>query len=209
MRTHLKFVAPVFVAGALVLTSCGSSDTDAAATTTSTSASAETSAEQSAETFNDADVAFLQGMYPHHAQAVEMTDMVPDRTTNPDVLALADQIEAAQQPEMDQMAALLDSWGEPAPSATMDDMDGMDGMDHAEMDGMMTDDQMAELAGLSGPDFDLMWMTMMIEHHEGAVTMSQDVLADGLNPEVRTMADEIIDAQQVEIAEMQSLIDAL
>lgn len=197
---HLKFVAPVFVAGALVLTSCGSSDTDAAATTTSTTVSAETSAEQSAETFNDADVAFLQGMYPHHAQAVEMTEMVPDRTTNPDVLALADQIEAAQQPEMDQMAELLDTWGEPAPSATMDDME--------EMDGMMTDEQMAELAELSGPDFDLMWMTMMIEHHEGAVTMSEDVLADGVNPEVRVMADEIIDAQQVEIDEMQSLIDA-
>ena len=206
MRMHLKFVAPVFVAGALVLTSCGSSDNDAGATTTSTTVSAETSAEQSAETFSDADVAFLQDMYPHHAQAVEMTDMVADRTTNPDVLALADQIEAAQQPEMDQMSALLESWGEPAPSATMDDMGGMD---HSSMDGMMTDDQMAELAGLSGTDFDRMWMTMMIEHHEGAVTMSEDVLADGVNPEVRVLAEEIIDAQQVEIAEMQSLIDAL
>ena len=207
MRMHLKFVAPILIAGALVLTSCGSSDSNAAAPTTTTAARAATSTEQSADTFNDADVAFLQGMYPHHAQAVEMTDMVPGRTTNPDVLALAVQIEAAQQPEMDQMAALLKTWGQSAPSARMAEM-GHGGMDHSGMDGMMTADQMAELGGLSGPDFDRMWMTMMIEHHEGAVTMSQAVIADGISPEVRTMADAIIAAQQAEIATMQNLIAA-
>src|SRR5699024_1838936 len=106
--------------------------------------------------FNDADVAFLDGMYPHHAQAIEMTDMVDGRTGNLDLIALAEQIEAAQQPEMDQMTALLAEWGRPAPNSGSGPGHGMgggknDGAGH-QMSGMMTDEQMDALMAAHGPE---------------------------------------------------------
>lgn len=194
-----KFIVPALAAGALVLTGCSSTDTAAAPTTSAVASDA---------TFNDADVEFLTGMYPHHAQAVEMTALVATRTTNPDVRALSAQIEAAQQPEMDQMAALLKAWGKPAPAATMDHS----GMDHSKMDmgsgmaGMLTPEQMAELEGLSGPAFDTMWMEMMIEHHLGAVDMAQTAIDEGQSPDVAAMSAEIIKGQEAEIAHMRGLL---
>ena len=195
MRMHLKFVAPILIAGALVLTSCGSSDSNAAAPTTTTADRAATSTEQSADTFNDADVAFLQGMYPHHAQAVEMTDMVPGRTTNPDVLALAVQIEAAQQPEIDQMTAMLKGWGAPVSAG-----------DHAmPMEGMVSEGDLKALSGMQGPAFDAAWVKAMIGHHEGAVSMAEDVLTTTQDPAVKKLAQAIITGQRKEIAEMQAM----
>jgi uncharacterized protein (DUF305 family) len=80
-------------------------------------------------------------------------------------------------------------------------MDGMDGMD-----GMMTEEQMAALAGLSGAAFDTEWATMMIAHHQGAITQAETVKAAGADPEVLALADQIISAQQAEIAQMQALL---
>ena len=109
--------------------------------------------------FNDADVTFLQMMYPHHAQAVEMAQLVPGRSQNQEVLTLAAKIENAQAPEMAQMSALLTSFGKPAPTP--------DGGHMTAMPGMMAPDQMNTLKGLSGKEFDRMWLQMMIHHHTG------------------------------------------
>ncbi|MDI9954602.1 MULTISPECIES: DUF305 domain-containing protein [unclassified Rhodococcus (in: high G+C Gram-positive bacteria)] len=197
MRTSTIIALIAAAAGAaLVLAGCG---TDSAGTSSTPGAS--TSAVESQAQFNDADVAFLEGMYPHHAQAVEMADMVSGHTDNADVVALAAAIKAAQQPEMDRMTTWLQQWGQPVPTT---DIPGMHDMDHG--DGMMSADQMDALTALSGTEFDRQWLTMMIEHHEGAIDMANTELADGENPEVRQMATDIVTAQQKEIADMQAAL---
>ena len=197
MRTSTITALIAAAAGAaLVLAGCG---TDSPGTSSTPGAS--TSAVESQAQFNDADVAFLEGMYPHHAQAVEMADMVAGHTDNADVVALAAAIKATQQPEMDRITAWLQQWGQPVSTA---DMSGMHDMDHG--DGMMSADQMDALTALSGTEFDRRWLTMMIEHHEGAIHMADTELADGENPEVKQMASDIVTAQQKEIADMRAAL---
>ncbi len=149
-----------------------------------------------AANFNDADVMFLQMMYPHHAQAVEMAKLVPTRSQNQQVKDLATAIEQAQAPEMQQMTTLLAGFGKPAPSATMS---------HS-MPGLMTPQQMTELTGLSGAAFDKMWLQMMVEHHQGAITMANDELKNGINADAKKMAEAIVTAQQAEIATMNGML---
>ncbi|QDQ91175.1 DUF305 domain-containing protein [Rhodococcus sp. WB9] len=196
MRTTITALIAAAAGAALVLTGCG---TDSAGT--SSTSGAATSAVESQAQFNDADVAFLEGMYPHHAQAVQMADMVAGHTDNADVVALAAAIKAAQQPEMDRMTTWLQQWGQPVPTP---DMSGMHGMNHGA--GMMSADQMDALTALSGTEFDRQWLTMMIEHHEGAIDMANTELADGESPEARQMAADIVTAQQKEIADMQAAL---
>lgn len=152
---------------------------------------------------SDADVMFATMMYPHHAQAVEMADMVEGRTTDPDVIALAGEIAAAQKPEMDQFSAWLSQWGQPAPSS---DASSMSGMDHGSGSGMMTDRDMESLMAASGSEFDRQWLTMMIEHHRGAVTMAEKEIADGENPDAIALAQTIVETQNEEITRMQQLL---
>ncbi|MFG1791833.1 DUF305 domain-containing protein [Nocardia sp. NPDC049149] len=148
--------------------------------------------------FNDADVTFLTMMYPHHAQAVDMAKLVPSRTQNPELRALATKVEQAQAPEMQQITTLLQSFGKPAPSAG-----GHGGHD---MPGMMGTDQMTALQAASGPDFDRQWLTMMIEHHTGAVAMAETELAGGTNAESKALAKAIIDGQRAEIDMMRGML---
>lgn len=150
--------------------------------------------------FDSADVMFDQMMIPHHQQAVAMAQLVPSRTENPAVRALATAIEGAQQPEIDQMTAQLKSWDQPT---AMPQAGGHGG--HS-MSGMMSDDQMDQLKSLSGSAFDRMWLQMMIEHHQGAVEMANTELAQGKNEETKKLARSIVDAQQKEIAQMQSML---
>jgi uncharacterized protein (DUF305 family) len=161
--------------------------------------------------FNKTDVAFAQGMIPHHAQAVEMADMALANTTNPDVLALARQIKAAQSPEIEKMTGWLKSWGQNVPSTAMGSMAGhdMSGMDGMMMDGMMSQADMDRLATSTGTAFDRLWLELMIQHHEGAVKMAKNEVAGGKNPDVIALAQSIISGQQAEIATMESLIKKL
>ncbi|NHU49195.1 DUF305 domain-containing protein [Rhodococcus sp. A14] len=215
-----KFVlSAAAVSGVLVLAGCSdnsggghdmsqmSNNTSGTTSSSSTTAAAETTA------FNNADVMFLQMMYPHHAQAVEMANMALGRTTNPQVLDLAKNIAAAQGPEMDQMTALLAQRGMAVPST--DAGSGMSGMNHGGtsgmadgggMSGMMTPEQMSGLAGKSGADFDTAWLNMMIAHHTGAIEMAQTELADGENADAKQMATAIVGAQQAEITTMTALL---
>ena len=153
------------------------------------------------EASNDADVMFAQGMIPHHAQALEMAQMVDGRNASQEVTDLAAQIEAAQDPEIQLMTDWLEDWGEDVPDLAMDHST----MDHS-MTGMMTADQMAALDDATGDEFDQMFLEMMIEHHEGAIAMSETELSDGANDEAKELAQEIIDAQQAEIDLMRELL---
>ncbi|MCS3779700.1 DUF305 domain-containing protein [Tsukamurella ocularis] len=146
--------------------------------------------------FNDADVEFATMMYPHHAQAVEMAKLVDGKGARPEVVALAAEVQGAQQPEMDAFTRLLAQWGKPAPSASMA---------HT-MDGMMTPAQMEKLGTLRGAEFDREWLTMMITHHKGAITMADTELEKGVNPENRKIAEQIKSGQQAEIARMEKLL---
>jgi uncharacterized protein (DUF305 family) len=193
----------VALAAASLFVACG---TETAGTST---AVADGSPAAAATAADAGDVAFAQMMIPHHQQAVEMADLALDKAESPEVVALAEQIQGAQQPEIDDMTAWLQDWGAPVPSpdAAVDhsghDMGSMSGGT-----GMMTEQQMDDLATASGADFDLMWLDMMIVHHEGAIVMSRQVLETTSDPRVEQMAQAIIDGQTAEIATMQQLMDA-
>jgi uncharacterized protein (DUF305 family) len=148
---------------------------------------------------NAADVAFAQAMIPHHRQAVDMAAMVPSRSTNPDVRVMATHISLDQQAEILTMTGLLAQWGEPAAAA------------HGEhsamaMPGMVDGATLNQIQSLSGSAFDELWMTSMIDHHQGAVTMAQTEIAHGQSPDARKLAEMIIIAQQREIAQMNNLL---
>lgn len=154
--------------------------------------------------YNAADVEFVQGMIIHHRQAVQMADMAFTNSTNPAVLELAQEIKSGQELELSQMEGWLVEWGQPIPGPA----ESHDGMDHGgmPMDGMVSDERMAEMAQADGPAFDALFLESMIEHHQGAVDMAEYVLANGLYPPLADLADEIIRVQESEIAEMGRLL---
>jgi uncharacterized protein (DUF305 family) len=156
--------------------------------------------------FGAGDVMFAQMMIPHHEQAIEMADMALERTENADIRTLATEIKDAQDPEIATMTGWLEAAGEDVPG--MDGMAGMDhsGMGHSGMAGMMSEEDMAALDAASGEEFDRMWLEMMIEHHEGAVVMAEEVLDTTSNPEVEALATAVVEGQTAEIAQMQELL---
>ena len=199
MKLRIALPTAVAVLG-LTLAGCGADDTTNGMDMGSGSTSSQSA--QAGVVFNDADIMFTRMMYPHHAQAVEMADLAEGRTDNEAVLDLATQISGAQAPEMEQMTALLESFGQPAP---MDGMDGMDGMAGG-MNGMMSAEEMAALEAATGAEFDQLWLTMMVAHHTGAIEMANVELADGSNADTQQLATDIIAAQEAEIAVMDELL---
>jgi len=153
---------------------------------------------------NAADVTFATGMIPHHRQAVQMAEMAASRAASPEVLELAEEIRAAQQPEIDTMSGWLEEWGEPVP----DDMGGMDGGSGGmgDMPGMLTEEQLADLEAADGPAFDQMFLEAMIDHHTGAIQMAQTEQQDGRAQEAIDLAEQIETAQTEEIERMRDLI---
>ena len=153
--------------------------------------------------FNQADVDFAQGMIPHHAQAIEMADMAIAQAESPEVIDLAERIRAAQDPEIEQLTLWLEDWVQDVPDREMSMSADMDGMS---MDGLMTQDQMDEMAAATGAEFDQMFLDMMIVHHEGAVAMAADEVAEGKFSDAIEMAQAIIDGQSAEIDEMEQFL---
>lgn len=195
-NARLVRLAGGLIAGAVVLTGCsGGSDTN--------DTDAGSSASQSAE-FNDADVAFAQGMIVHHEGALEMAQMADGRAQNPQVLDLADRIEAAQDPEIKTMTGWLEDWDQPTSADESGGMDMEGGMD---MGGMNMD--MSGLEAASGAEFDRMWLEMMTEHHRGAVDMAETEIADGQNADAIALAEQIVESQSAEIDEMETLLTEL
>ena len=156
----------------------------------------------------EADIAFMQMMIPHHEQAVVMTRLAADRASSPRVRALAERI-AGQGGEILMMSAWLQRHGLPVPSPgeSHQEMEGMEGMDHG-MPGMLTEDQMAALRSARGADFDRLFLTRMIGHHEGALSMVADVQRDGADVQVAELAADIQATQTAEIATMRRLLGA-
>lgn len=193
-RTQRRLGALVLLALLALLTACGGSNDSTSADNTTPAATTG---------HNDADVMFAQGMIAHHEQAIEMAQMAVTKATSPDVVDLANQIQDAQQPEIDTMTGWFKSWDESA-----DDMGGMDhsSMGDGGMTGMMTPEDMQALTKASGAEFDQMWLEMMIEHHEGAIDMARAELADGESTDAKALAQDIIDAQQAEITTMKGLL---
>jgi uncharacterized protein (DUF305 family) len=194
-----SLIAAAAAAGGL-LAGCGNAATGPASAPPAASSTASAAQQQ----HNQADIAFLQGMIPHHAQAIAMAQLAPTRAASPKMKDLTGRIQDEQGPEIAQMSGLLRSWGIPVPATTQ----GMTGMQpqHAGMPGMMSDSQMQQLTAATGAGFDRMFLQMMIAHHQGAVTMSQTELAQGSNPTARHLAQQIITAQQAEISQMQTLL---
>ncbi len=154
------------------------------------------SEQQESEQVNDADIEFTTGMIPHHQQAVEMSQMAVDQG-GPELVALAEQIEDAQGPEIETMTSWLKDWEVKVPTGmgAMGDMDMMDPGD------------MQEMMNAEGGQFDTAWLEMMIEHHEGAISMSQIEQEEGVNTEAVDLAGTIIEAQQAEIVEMEQMLE--
>lgn len=145
-------------------------------------------------------------MIPHHQQAVQMADyaLADQSEASPQVRELAQQIKAAQGPEIEQMTQWLRQWGAATAMPSEDgDMSGHD-MGGMTTQGMMTDADMAALGNATGKQLDRMWLEMMIEHHRGAILMAQQVKAASTNPDVVRLADAIINGQQAEITTMQN-----
>jgi len=160
--------------------------------------------------YNATDIGFAQGMIPHHAQAIEMADLALTNTKNPDVLALAKKIKAAQSPEIEKLSGWLRQWGQTVPSTASGSMDhDMSGMGGMMMDGMMSQADMDRLESSTGTEFDRLWLELMIQHHEGAVKMSKTEVAGGKNPDAIALAQAIISSQQAEITTMESLLKKL
>ena len=214
-RTAILLTATA--AAALSLTACSGSTASnpSASATGSTTASAPANTPESTAaaaspvaTGSAADIAFAQLMIPHHEQAVEMADMAlaPQANASPQVKDMATQIKAAQAPEVEQMQGWLQEWGAPSQmaSASTDAAGGMEGMDMGGVteNGMMTAQQMAALSKTSGAAFDQQWTQMMIAHHEGAITMAEQVKADSQNAQVIALADAIIQSQTAEMIVM-------
>lgn len=148
---------------------------------------------------NTADVTFAQKMIPHHQQAIEMAAMVPSRTTNHQLSIMAKQIASGQQAQIETLQDLLQQWGEPSAS---------DHMEHGGMgmDGMVDAATMDKLPTLKGAEFDNLWLTSMISHHEGAVAMAEPEVAQGENPTAVKMANIIVEWQQFEIGQMHAML---
>jgi len=162
--------------------------------------------------YTEADVHFLAGMIGHHAQAIQMAGWAPSHGANASVRVLCERIVVAQNDEIAFAQRWLREHGEYVPPA---DPRGhiMPGMDHPMlMPGMLTPEQMQQLDAARGPDFDRLFLTFMIQHHQGAITMVQQLLAvpgaaqDG--PIFRFASDVNAD-QTTEINRMTLMLDAL
>lgn len=203
MRTT-RFAA-LTVSAVFALAACGGGD-DSGSAASSPSVSAETSA----DAHNAQDVSFAQGMIQHHQQAIEMAELADGRAASTQVEDLAARVEKAQGPEISTMTGWLKSWDEKVPES-MPGMDhsGMEGMEGMEgMAGMMDSADMGKLKKASGKDFDSMFLTMMVEHHEGAVEMATTEKAKGQYKAATAMAGDIVTAQNAEISEMKKLLGA-
>lgn len=204
--TELRIRATALVAAsatALALSSCSSTATKTTSEDHSSHGSS-AAATPPATLHNEDDVLFAQLMIPHHQQAVVLAGMVPGRSDDPEVRALAEKIAAAQQPEITAMKGLLGQWG-----IKPDEMPHESGHAGMAMQGMVDDDTLVKLEGLKGPDFDMLWLQSMIGHHQGAIEMAKVEAEAGKSPEMTALARSIISAQQAEIDQMKQMLKAV
>ena len=160
-----------------------------------TSCSASTSSD---DDFSAKDIMFAQMMIPHHEQAIEMSDLALQNSTNPEIRDLATKIKGEQAPEIE----LMESWTDSHMGSHMESHAG-----HM-MDGMLSEEEINELKSARGVEFDRLFLEGMIKHHEGAIDMADDV-DDSKNPDVAKLAQSILITQRAEIELMKELLQRL
>lgn len=198
MTFTAKRIAAVLAAAAVVLvtlSSCGTATKEDRGAPQSPVVTAGSTAGH-----NTDDVMFAQLMIPHHQQAVELAGLVPDRSTNPQVAQLAAKIAGQQQPEINALKAMLAQWEVDASATPHQGAHGMT------MAGMVDEATMIRLEALKGADFDRLWLTAMIGHHEGAIEMANVEITDGSNVDMVGLARAIASAQQGEIDQMKQML---
>lgn len=195
MKNRAAATAAITLTAALALAGCaGTTNHGGMENMPGMSASASPAAD-----VNNADMQFTMMMIPHHEQAVEMADMVLAKADIDErVVTLAEEIKAAQAPEIELMESWLDDWG-----MSMGDMDGMD---HG---GMMSDTDMQSLEDAVGVEASRLFLEQMIVHHRGAIEMAQNEIDSGRNPDVIALAQSIIASQSTEIATMENILATL
>ena len=159
---------------------------------------------QDAGTAANCDAQFIVAMIPHHEQALQMSDLALDRSTDRRITELAAAIIRKQRVEIEIMTDWSRSEGVPlaSPSAT----DGTHQHDPTEMPGMLTQSELDEMASATGAAFDAMFLRGMIQHHRGALTMVEQMVHPRGSSTVRTLAVETAIAQRYEIVAMQRLL---
>lgn len=220
--TRMITVGMATFAVAAVLTGCSGTATKEAVSSSAATPAA-TSPVAPAAAHNQADAMFAAHMVPHHQQAIEMSDMILGKQgIDPRVMDLAKQIKSAQGPEIEQMQGWLNSWGMPAmpgmggmpghgdmhgtessgapTTSMMPGMEGMPGM------GMMSAADMDALKNTEGVQASKLFLTQMIQHHQGAITMAQDEIKNGEFPDAIALSRSIITGQQKEIDTMNQML---
>ncbi len=211
MSTTLSFSRPARIAAAavvsaLVLAACGGGDDPTISGSGSGSGAGSSDVAASPvpgidSEHNDADIAFITDMTPHHEGAIDMAELAETRAQSSEVRALAVKIVAAQDPEIETMKKMTTAWGVDLSASGAEHGGG-----HSSS---MGDGDVAALEPLSGAEFEREFLTRMTAHHEGAVEMAETELADGLNAQAKEMAADIVQSQTAEIARMKTLLAAL
>jgi uncharacterized protein (DUF305 family) len=167
--------------------------------------SAETAVDLSKVGYTAADVHFMQGMIRHHAQALEMTDLLRTRTQDEEMRTLARRIELSQADEIKMMQRWLEVRGQTAPAEHAHDMHG-----DALMPGMLTPEEMNRLAAATASAFDRLFLADMIRHHEGALVMVRDLFATpgaAQETEIFSFASDVDADQRMEIDRMRQMLN--
>jgi len=157
--------------------------------------------------FSPADVTFMQGMIHHHSQAIDMVELLYQRTASDDMRKLAKRIEVSQNDELGMMRRWLEARGQEVPGPHAHHMPGA-----PLMPGMLTPDEMAKLAAVKGPEFDRLFLEGMIKHHSGALTMVADLFATAgaaQGSEIFAFASDVDADQRMEIDRMSAMLKEL
>jgi uncharacterized protein (DUF305 family) len=145
--------------------------------------------------YTGADVMFLQMMIPHHQQAIDISNLAMKSSQDPELLALAKIIARDQAAEIKQMKAWLKDAG-----ASEDMGHSMDGMG-----GMLSADELSALQAATGKEFDILWLTGMTDHHDGAIHMTQ-MIEDAQNAEIKAFGEKVIADQSAQIEQMKEML---
>ncbi|WP_425845280.1 DUF305 domain-containing protein [Agrococcus sp. TSP3-2-1] len=194
-----RIAAPTAAVAALVLVGCSGAVQEPTGGAGASSGAA--------AAFNDTDVVFAQGMVPHHEQAVEMAEIVlAIEGVDPRVVEVAEEIRAAQAPEIEQLDAMLEAWGQDRGRV---DGHGEHGAHGGTGEGMMSPADLEALERAEGAEASRLFLEQMIEHHEGAVMMAQVEVDGGESAAAVRLAEAIVREQRAEIDAMRALLDRL
>lgn len=202
-------IVGVALAAALTLGGCAAGESGSDATAGAShgaghetgASSGDSDGTSQASEANDADVMFAQMMLPHHEQAIEMSDiLLAQEGLDPEIAALAEQIKAAQGPEIETLEGWLEDWGADG------DSEGGGSMGHEGMDGMLSTEDLEAMEQADTEEATRLYLEGMIEHHRGAVEMAEAEVAEGQDPRAIEMAQAIIASQNAEMETMQHLL---